>query len=117
MEWLQTALKTIFHGVIKAVGNIITTLTTSFVAFKGFILTILFVVIPVMIYNFVMSLVMELMEFMFSFVGDELSNESVIVQISGFAGWVTEVTMLPTAVSIYLSFLIIRFCLSLIPFI
>jgi hypothetical protein len=117
MEWLQSALKAMLHSITESISGITAVLISSFVAIKGIFSAFVFITLPIFIYNLVMEIMIEIIEFGYGLMIETLPEESVTIQISGLAGWMATEIYLVQAVTIYLSFVAIAFVIRFIPFI
>ena len=87
----------------------------KFVAWKTFIIGVLYIGIPILIYNILVGLIFDFLDYGMDYIASAEFN-NVIIQFSGMGGWMAQTIMLPQAFSIFMSFLAIRFIMRFIPF-
>ena len=88
----------------------------KFIAMKTFIIGVFYIGIPILLYNILVSLIFDFIDFGMNYIADA-NMDSVVIQLTGMGGWMAQQIMLPQAFSIFISFLSIRFIMRFIPFI
>jgi hypothetical protein len=115
MGVILTALGTLFGSAIGSIGKLISVETIKFLAWRGLIMFLMFVALPVVLYNVLTGLIFDFMDYAMSYLsGSGLSTFTV--QISGMGAYIASKIQLPQAVSVYMSFVSIRFFMRFIPF-
>jgi hypothetical protein len=87
----------------------------KYMAWRGFLYFIVFMALPVVIYNVASDLIFDLMAYAVGAVGDA-GLSPVIVQITGLGGWIGQQINLESSMAIIMSAVATRFALSFIPF-
>jgi hypothetical protein len=89
--------------------------TIKFLAWRAFILFIVFVCLPLVLYNVGVDLMFDLMEVGMGYAGD-LNQQSLTIQLTGMAGWMATQLNLPQCFSMYMSAVSVRFAMGFVPF-
>ena len=95
------AARTLSVGVLK------------FVATRALLYGLFTLVLPVVIYNVLIRIYREVMEYIGSQVG-AVGTEGYLIQLTGMAGWIAEQINLIPAFSLFLSAISLRFVLDMI---
>lgn len=118
-------------GVFTAIGSWFGTLGTAIVSFftvellrwsasKAFWMFILTFVLPILLYNLsckvAMSFMSTAMDMTTTAMGDINSGDSLILRLTGMAGWIAQEIYLPQALSTYVTALSAKFIIGFIPF-
>lgn len=118
-------------GVFTAIGGWFGTLGTAIVSFftvellrwsasKAFWMFILTFVLPILLYNLSVKVTMSFMSTAMTMteaaVGDVNSGQSLILHLTGMAGWIAQEIYLPQAISTYITALSAKFIIGFIPF-
>jgi len=108
-------ISSILSGLVAGFGRLFTVETLKFVAYKALILFILFVALPLVLYNVGVDLIFDFMQYAL----DQISGyqiDSFVVQISGIGAYIATKIKLVESVTLFLSFLAIKFIFRFIPF-
>lgn len=86
-----------------------------FFGVKALIASVMFVALPLVIYNVFSVILIEIMEFTMSYVS-ESGVSDLTVELTGMGGWIANQIMLPQAFGVFMSFVSIRFVMRFLPF-
>jgi hypothetical protein len=118
-------------GIFTAIASWLSTLGTAVVAFftvellkwsasKAFWMFMLTFVLPILLYNLAVKISLSFMsvgmEMTQTAMGDISSGNSLVLHLTGMAGWMAQEIYLPQALSVYLTALGAKFIISFIPF-
>jgi len=115
---LVAAIPGIVTGIKAAVTGIIGLISSiglAWLAFKAFVLGIVYVGIPLLVYNFAVKFITDFIQFGMNYV-EQSEVDSFVIELTGMGGWMAQQIQLPTAFSIFMGFLSIRFVTRFIPF-
>lgn len=112
---------TLFNWLGSFAGSIVGKVTiegAKFVAYRAFILFLLAVVFPVLVYNIVTYIIVSLLDVGIALSVDNTPGSLVALSLSftGLAGWLAQNLYLPQCVSVYMSAVSVRYIMHLIPF-
>lgn len=96
-------------------GKIFTVETAKFIAYRAFTLFIVFVCIPIVLYNVASDLILDLMNYAVGSVGD-LTSSPLVIQLTGMGGWIGTKIGIQNCLSVYMTAISTRFAISFIPF-
>ena len=105
-------------AIAKVVGGIAKTVsveTMKWLAFRAFMLFILYVALPILLYNILVGLLLDFIQYAITYVSDQ-DFSAMTIQLTGMGGWIAQQIQLPQAFSIFMSFLSIKFITRFIPF-
>lgn len=108
-------LGSLFGTTIGSIGKLISIETIKFLAWRTFILFLLFVALPIVLYNVFTGLLFDFMDFGQSYLNDQ-NLSSFTMELTGMGGYIANAIQLPQAFSVYMSFVGIRFLMRFIPF-
>ncbi|MBW2635707.1 MAG: hypothetical protein JRE14_16665 [Deltaproteobacteria bacterium] len=97
-------------------GRLFTIEAVKFLAWRAFILFIVFVALPVVLYNTFSTLLFDLMNMAVTYVSDG-NYQPLTINLTGLAGYLGNQIGLPNMVSIYLTAISTKFTMGFIPFI
>jgi hypothetical protein len=100
--------------IASAFASLVGQTVVRFAAWKLVIWTIVVVVLPIVLNNFIHSLLSDAISLVNSYSG---SSSSMVVQLSGLAGWFATYLRIPEGFSILISAIVFRITIKLIPFI
>jgi len=84
-------------------------------AFKLFMGTIIFTVLPVILYNVVIDLVVDFMGWALDYIGASgFAGDGLLIQLTGMGGWLANVLGLPSMFAMLMSAVAIRFVLNIV---
>lgn len=105
-------------SIAKLVGGVAKTIsveTMKWVAFRAFMLFILYVALPILLYNIFVGIFLDFIDYAISYVSGQ-SFSAMTIELTGMGGWIAQQIQLPQAFSIFMSFLAIKFITRFIPF-
>lgn len=116
---LPVVLVPLLSGVVGAIGafiaKILSVETLKFLAWRAFILFIVFVAFPVVLYNVGVDLIFDLLQKAMDYTGT-LNFSSLTIQLTGIAGYMGSLLMLPQCFAVYMTAVSTRFVMGFIPF-
>jgi hypothetical protein len=115
MPALMALLGNLFGGIIGSIGKFLSVETLKFLAWRALIMFIVFIALPVVLYNVLSGLMFDFIEYAMSYVTEQ-NFQSPVVQLTGLAGYIASQIQLVQVVSLALSFVAIRFVMRFIPF-
>jgi len=115
MGILLTFLGSLFGGIITNFGKLFTLEALKFVAYKAMILFIVFIALPIVLYNVTVGLLFDFIEYALSYLTG-LNISSQVVSIAGIGAYIATKIKLVEAVTVFLSFVSIKFIMRFIPF-
>ena len=107
----------VFSFFTSMAGNLaakISVETVKWLAYKAFWLFVIFVGVPILVYNLAVELMVDSINYAMIYVDSNVPSDQV-VELTGIAGWIAQKIYLPQALANFLSFLSIRFTLSILP--
>lgn len=106
-------------GLIIALGSMLTKYVSvevlRFVAMRALLLSLVVVILPIVMENFLTAMFASSVELMQGAVGD--TAFSGIIPLTGVFGWVASLLKLQECLAVILSAVSMRFALNLIPFV
>lgn len=96
-------------------AKVFTVETLRFLAWRAFILFIVFVCLPVVLYNVGVDLIFALIAQAMDYTGT-LGFSELTIQLTGIAGYIANEINLPQCFSIYMTAIATRFAMGFIPF-
>jgi len=115
MSALFALLGSLFGGLVSGIGRIISVETIKFLAWKAFYFTVLFIILPIVLYNVLTGIVFDFMSYALNFL-DAQNIQSLSIQFTGMGAYIANLIKLPQCFSVFMSFLSIRFLMRFIPF-
>ena len=115
MPFILAALGSLFSGLIASFGKLFTFDVLKFIAYKLIVLFVMFVALPIVLYNVGTSLIFDFLEYAMTYVAG-LGMDSFVVQISGIGAYIATKIKLVESVTLFLSFVAIKFMFRFIPF-
>jgi hypothetical protein len=112
---LIVAIGAILAPIVTSIGRILTVETLKWLAFRALMLFLLFVALPIVLYNTLTGLIFDFMDIALSYLSDQ-GISAYTLQITGIGAYIASKIQLVQAVSIYMSFVSIRFLMRFIPF-
>jgi len=116
---LPIVLVPIATGILSAIAGffarVFTVETLKFLAWRAFILFIVFVALPVVLYNVGVDLIFALIAQAMEYTGSLGFNE-LTIQITGIAGYIAQKINLAQCFAVYMSAIATRFVMGFIPF-
>jgi hypothetical protein len=116
---LPVVLVPLLSGLAGWIGSffarVLTVETLKFVAWRAFILFIVFVCLPIVLYNVGVDLIFTLLESAMDYTGS-LNQQSLIIELSGLGGYIANQIYLPQCFSVYMTAIATRFIMGFIPF-
>jgi|Deesub1362A_J573_1020465.scaffolds.fasta_scaffold04255_4 hypothetical protein len=100
--------------VLGLVGSLLSSSVARFVALKIVLWGLFVTVLPVVLINVFAEILQGLMDVVGASVGS--GSEPLLVQFTGFAGWLAYHLRIPEGFSLLFSALAFRFTLRLVPF-
>lgn len=88
----------------------------GWIALKTILVALFTIVIPILLNNFIY----DVLEIIFNFAGAQTADVSGFngaMNFTGFLAWLIEQFQLPQVLSVLVSALLLRLCLSMIPFV
>ena len=89
--------------------------TAKFLAWRAFILFIVFIIMPILLYNIAVDLIFDLMSYAIESINGN-SIEPVTISITGMGGWMADRMQIPECISIIMTAISVRFTMNFIPF-
>lgn len=115
MGALIGVIGTLFGSAIGSIGKLISVETIKFIAWRALIMFLMFVALPVVLYNVFTGLIFDFMDYGMSYItGSGVS--AFTIEITGLGAYIASKIQLVQAVSVYMSFVSIRFLMRFIPF-
>ena len=102
-------------AIVTQFARVFTVESLKFLAWRAFILFIVFIALPIVFYNVATDLIFDLMSYAVSKISGT-AGSPVIVQLTGLAGWIGNQINIQSSISIIMSAVATRFALSFIPF-
>jgi len=115
MPLIISLLGSLFGGLVSVFGRLFTVETLKFIAYKLLILFIVFVALPLVLYNVGTSFIFDFLEYAMTYISG-LGVDSYVVQISGIGAYIATKIKLVESVTLFLSFVAIKFVFRFIPF-
>jgi hypothetical protein len=112
---LIMALGAILAPIVTAIGRILSIELLKWVAFRALMIFLIFVALPVVLYNTFTDLIFDFMEIALDYLTSQ-GISSYTLQITGIGAYIASKIQLVQAVSLYMSFVSIRFLMRFIPF-
>jgi len=107
----------------SAIGNFLSTyakqitiMAAVWVAYKTFTIFLVYVVLPIVLYNILLDLVVDFISYALTFMDQQALLNDLTIQFTNMGGWLAQQIQLPQAFSIFMSFLAIKFITRFIPF-
>lgn len=116
MPAVAAVLRAILTFIGPAVAKVFTDKVLSWVALKVLLVALFTVVVPIILNNFVY----DIMEIVFNFAGGQAAGASSMtgsMSFTGFLAWLIEQFQLAQCLAVFVSALLLRLCLSMIPFV
>jgi hypothetical protein len=115
MGVILSALSGLFGSLIAGAGQAISVETLKFIAWRALMMFLVFVALPIVLYNVLTGIVFDFMDFSMSYLtGQGISQFTV--QLTGMGAYIASKIQLVQAFSVYMSFVAIRFIMRFIPF-
>jgi len=116
---LPVVLVPLFTGLAAWIGSfvakIVSVETLKFLAWRAFILFLVFVCMPIVLFNVGVDLIFKLLEAAMEYTGG-LEMESLTVELTGIAGYIGSQIYIAQAFGIYMAAIATRFVMGFIPF-
>lgn len=112
---LIVAIGTLISSVVTSIGKTISVETLKWLAFRAFMLFIVFVAVPIVLYNVATDLIFDFIDYAMSYISGS-GVTSYTVQLTGLGAYIAQKIRLVEAISIMLTFTSIRFLMRFIPF-
>lgn len=112
---LIMALGAILAPIVTAIGRVLSIELLKWVAFRALMIFLIFVALPVVLYNTFTDLIFDFMEIALDYLTSQ-GISSYTLQITGIGAYIASKIQLVQAVSLYMSFVSIRFLMRFIPF-
>jgi len=116
---LPLVLVPLFSGILTGIAGffarIFTVEALKFLAWRAFILFIVFICLPIVLYNVGVDLIFSLIAAAMDYTGS-LGMSDLTIQITGIAGYIADKINLPQCFSVYMSAIATRFVMGFIPF-
>ena len=109
MAWPIVGLVSFLGGIV---GKLLTVETGKFLLYRGLILSLVTFVLPTVLYNLFTRIISEMMEYTMNHISSS-GLSGTMVQLTGIGAWIADNIYLPSAMSIFISALGLRFTLSL----
>lgn len=116
---LPVVLVPLFSGLAGAIGSffarVLTVETAKFLAWRAFYLFLVFVCLPLVLYNVGVDLIFDLLNAAMDYTAT-LNMSELTLQMTGIAGYIATQVQLPEAFALYMTAIGTRFAMSFIPF-
>lgn len=109
------ALGAILAPIVTSIGRVISVEVLKWVAFRALMIFLMFVALPVVLYNTFTGLIFDFMDVSLNYLTDQ-GISAYTLQITGIGAYIASKIQLVQAVSLYMSFVSIRFVMRFIPF-
>lgn len=108
-------LGSLLAGVVGSFGKLFSVETLKFLAWRAFILFIVFVALPVVFYNVATGLMFDFIQYALDYLSSQ-GIQSHVFQFTSIGAYIAQKIQLVQAFTVFISFLSIRFIMRFIPF-
>ena len=115
MGALVALLGSLFGSAITGIGKLISVETIKFIAWRALIMFIVFVALPLVLYNVLASLIFDFMDYAMTYISSS-GLSSFTFQLTGMGAYIANHIRLVEAFALFMSFVTIRFFMRFIPF-
>ena len=115
MGALVALLGSLFGGVVSSFAKLFSVETIKFIAWRALIMFLMFVALPVVLYNVLTGMLFDFMDYAMTYLTDQ-GLSAYTIEITGIGAYIAGKIQLVQAVSISMSFVGIRFLMRFIPF-
>ena len=115
MTFIISLLGSLGGSLVNSFAKLFSIETIKFLAWRALILFIVFIALPVVLYNIFTGLIFDFLDYALSFLSSQ-GLSSHVVSLSGMGAYIASQIRLPEAFSVYLSYVGIAFLMRFIPF-
>lgn len=112
---LIAALGSLLAPLLGGIAKTISIETVKWLAYRAFTLFIVFVAIPIVLYNVLTGMLFDFMDYAMTYVSGS-GVSAFTLQLTGMGAYIASKIQLVQAFSTYMSFVAIRFIMRFIPF-
>ena len=115
MTAIITVLGSLFAGVVGSIARLFSVETLKFIAWRALVMFLMFVALPVVLYNVFTGLLFDFMDYAMSFMTGQ-GVSAFTMEFTGIGAYIVGKIQLVQAFSVFMSFVGIRFLMRFIPF-